>query len=97
MLERLKPESLTDVKAGRYIEAVNQHYHDTDETDDITEQIARDLNMLVDYCIWIVLVRDWHQDALNAVREMQALAVTVDTLESLQSWIQTSEELSAWH
>jgi hypothetical protein len=101
MLDRLKPEALTDLQARRYITAMQGRLQEL-QAADIDRQIAigietaRDSGLMMDYMRWITLVNDLRQDATAAIRDLQALAITLNTLAGLRDWIRTCEEISEW-
>ena len=101
-MESLQQEALTDITAKRYIDAVRARLIDLEAADDMDQcrivvRIAGENNLLSDYLLWISLPTNTYVDAPAAITELKRLAITRDTLFSLQDWIKDTEELIAWH
>jgi hypothetical protein len=102
LVEKLLPGALTDNNARRYIVAVKEKLPELKATDGMDQcrivvRIAGDNNLLSDYISWIFLPSNLYQDTPDAIAELQALAITENTLSGLQDWIKDTEELIAWH
>jgi hypothetical protein len=101
LLDRLKSSALSDIQAHRYITALYGRYEeiigaDLDRQIEISLEVVKENHMEVDYMRWITSVSDVQQDAKNAIRELQALAITLDTIAGLRGWIATCQEISEW-
>lgn len=101
MLDRLKPEALTDTQARRYILEMRGRLPelqaaDIDRQAEISRASVQGTCLMVDYLKWINLVDDVRQDAAAAIRELQALSITLNEIAGLRDWIQTCEEMSEW-
>jgi hypothetical protein len=101
LLGRLKPEALTDLEARCYIQTMQLRLPELQEADlegqtDISVKVAKDSNLIIQYLGWVILVKDVWQDASAAIRELQGLAITLDTIAGLRDWIQTCAEVSEW-
>jgi hypothetical protein len=97
-IERLHDRDLTDLQARSFILGMREKLPELQAADEegiiqIIIQVCRDKNCLWDYCYWLTLVRDATQDAAKAVKELQRIAITLNTIANLQEWIKTQE---AW-
>jgi hypothetical protein len=97
MIDKLRPESLTDEIARKFILAMREKLPELQKADNDHQGIifiewATENHLLFDYALWITEVRDSIVDAENAIRELQKLAIALDTLEGLQDWIKTRED-----
>lgn len=100
-LEKLKEDAFTDINAYRFILAVKEKMPELLTTDDnmqskIVVQVASKNNLLSDFLLWITTPTNLYRDAPAAIKELQALAVTQNTIIGLQDWIKTCEELNQW-
>jgi hypothetical protein len=96
-LERLQPQALSDEKARRFILGVKEKLIELqaatpDHQAEIVVQVASDNNLLMDYISWITTPRNLYQDVPTAIRELQALAITLHEIENLKDWIKAREE-----
>jgi hypothetical protein len=99
LLDRLKVEALTDLEARRFLLAMQARLPelqaaDVDRQISISVEVAKDSNLMVDYLRWITLVDDAWENATEAIKELQALAITLSTIGGLQEWIASCEAMS---
>ncbi len=95
-IERLHDSALTDLKARSFILGMRDKLPVMKSIDEeglvqIIMQVCRDKNCLWDYCYWLTLPRDATADAINGVKELQGIAITLNTIKNLQEWIRTQE------
>jgi hypothetical protein len=99
LLEKLKPEALTDERARRYILAVKEKLPELEAANEhdqanIVAHVATELGCLIDYSKWIFLPCNLYRDAARAIKELQSIAVTRDTLKGLSDWLQDIEDFN---
>jgi hypothetical protein len=102
MIDKLRPEALTDEAAIRFILAMREKFTelqaaDNDHQATIMIVWAVENHLLIDLGIWMNDIENSITDAENAIRELQSLAIAFHELEALQGWIKDAEELAAWH
>jgi len=96
MLNKLRDDAYTDLNARSFILAAREKLSDLQAADEagqikILIGIAKEKNIMLDYLIWITLVKDVKQDAHEAIKELQALAITLNTVANLQTWYRKVE------
>jgi hypothetical protein len=97
MIDKLRPESLTDNAARQFILAMREKLPelkkiDNDHQGEIFVEWATANHLLFDYALWMTEVRDSVEDAKSAIRELQALAITLHEIQGLQTWLMSREE-----
>jgi hypothetical protein len=97
LIDKLRPESLTDNAAKKFILAMKDRLpelqiSDNDHQGIIFIEWATDNHLLFDLALWMNEVRYSIEDAKNAVKELQKLAIALNALEGLQDWIKAREE-----
>jgi len=96
MVEKLRPDSLTDNVAKEFILTMKDRLSELQQVDYDHQGItfvewATDHHCLFDYALWITEVKDSILDAENAIRELKKLAIALNTVGELQDWIQARE------
>jgi hypothetical protein len=97
MIYRLRPQSLTDDAARKFIVEMREQLEELQKTDyyhqgEIFVDWARENHLLFDYALWMTEVKDAVKDAENAVKGLQKLAIALNTIEGLQDWLLAREE-----
>ena len=95
-LEKLQEGALTDVKARRFVDVVKSRQKELEgltpeEQSKIIVHIASENHILSEYMQWITLPYNIYQDAPTAIKELQSLVITKNTIIGLQSWIRDQE------
>jgi hypothetical protein len=101
LIDRLQVSALTDLEARRYILAMRVREPDfygldIDGQIELAREIACKNNLYLQYCGWVTRVNGARRTAAEAIRLLQALSITLNTIEELGEWNKTCEELSEW-
>jgi hypothetical protein len=92
MIEKLRPQSLTDIGARSFILAMRKKLPelikaDNDYQGTIFIEWATENHLLFDLALWMSEIKDSIADAENAIKQLKALAISLDTFERLQDWV----------
>jgi hypothetical protein len=96
LIDKLRPESLTDDVARQFILVMRGRFPELQIADNDHQGIlfiewATEHHLLFEYALWMTEIKDSIEDAKNAIRELQALAITLHEIEGLQAWIKAQE------
>jgi len=97
LIDRLRPDSLTDNAAKEFILEMKNRLPELQNSDNDHQGVifiewATDHHLLFDLAMWMTEVKYSIEDAKNAVQELQKLAIAINALEGLQDWIKAREE-----